>query len=113
MIGDWYGRQSETVQAALDVALEFLAQRPREGWRRPQFDLLSGKMSGIGEIRFKVDGKQYRVLGFFGPAPSEFTMLVGASKKQKNYNPPDALETAVRRMSEVRSDRRCCRVCDL
>lgn len=92
----------------MDVALEFLAQRPRDEWRRPEFDLLSGKIRVLGEIRLKVD-KQYRILGFFGPRPSEFTMLVGASKKGRTYDPRAALETALARRAEVLADgRRCC-----
>ena len=94
MIGDWNGRQSDEVQAAVAVALEYLVQRPRKEWRRPEFDLLSGKMREIGEIRFKVD-RQYRILGFFGPSRSDFTLLVGASKKGNNYNPRNALKTAL------------------
>jgi len=62
MIDDWCGRQTDDVRATLDTALEFLVQRPRNEWRRPEFDLLSGKMREIGEIRLKV-GKQYRCLG--------------------------------------------------
>jgi len=111
MIDDWNGRQSDEVQAAVAVALEYLVQRPRKEWRRPEFDLLSGKMREIGEIRFKVD-KHYRMLGFFGPARSDFTLLVGASKKGNNYDPRNALETAVDRMKEVKADGRFSRVCN-
>jgi hypothetical protein len=111
MIDDWYYRQSDDVQSALDVALEYLIQRPREEWRRPEFDLLSGKLREIGEIRLKVD-KQYRILGFFGPRQSEFTLLIGASKKGSNYNPRGALDTALERMDQVRADGRYSRVCD-
>src|SRR5205807_6402922 len=75
MIDQWYKRQSDEVQAALTVALEYLLQRPRNEWRRPEFDLLSGKFRDIGEIRLKVD-KQYRILGFFGPARADFTLLI-------------------------------------
>jgi len=112
MIDDWYKRRSEKVQAALDVALEYLVQRPRDEWRRPQFDLLSGKMRAIGEIRLKVD-KQYRVLGFFGPGRSDFTLLIGASKKGTTYDPIDTLETALKRMAEVTTHEGRSRVCDL
>ena len=112
MIDDWCNRQSEDVQAALDVALEYLVQRPRNEWRRPEFDLLSGKMRAVGEIRLKVD-KQYRILGFFGPGRSDFTLLIGSSKKGNSYNPTGTLETALKRMSEVIADGRYSRVCDL
>ncbi|MFO1100470.1 MAG: type II toxin-antitoxin system RelE/ParE family toxin [Xanthobacteraceae bacterium] len=111
MIDDWIGRQSDAVRAALDVALEFLEQRARDEWRRPAFDLLSGKMAGIGEIRLKVD-KEYRILGFFGPNQSEFTMLIGASKKGRSYDPRDALGTALARRKEILLNGRQSRVCD-
>jgi hypothetical protein len=111
MIDDWHGRQSDEVQATMAVALEYLVQRPRNEWRRPEFDLLSGKLREIGEIRFKVD-KQYRILGFFGPSRSDFTLLVGASKKGSNYDPKNALDTALGRMKQIRNDGRRSRVCD-
>ena len=111
MIDDWYGRQSDAVRAALDVALEYLVQRPRNEWGRPEFDLLSGKMREVGEIRFKVD-KQYRVLGFFGPGRAEFTLLIGASKKGKVYDPKATQDTALKRMSQVKTDGRSSRVCN-
>ncbi len=68
-------------------------------------------MRELGELRFKAD-KQYRILGFFGPARSDFTLLVGASKKGNNYDPRNALQTALERMREVKADGRRCRVCD-
>jgi hypothetical protein len=111
MIDDWYKRQSDAVLAAVDVALEYLVQRPRKEWQRPQFDLLSGKMREIGEIRFKVD-KQYRLFGFFGPSRSDFTLLVGSSKKGNQYDPKNTLETALDRMAQVKADGRRSRVCD-
>jgi hypothetical protein len=111
MLDDWLSRQSENVQVAAEVALEYLVQRPRSDWRRPEFDLLSGKMREIGEIRLRLE-KQYRILGFFGPNRSDFTLLVGASKKGKQYDPRKALETALERMQQVKNDGRLCRVCD-
>jgi hypothetical protein len=111
MIDDWYNRQTDDVQSAVDVALEYLRQRPRNEWRRPEFDLLSGKMRSIGEIRLKVD-KQYRILGFFGPGRSDFTMVIGSSKKGRNYDPKRTLETALDRMTHVMADGRRCCVCN-
>jgi hypothetical protein len=111
MMDDWYKRQSEGVQAAMDTALAFLAQRERNDWRRPEFDLLSGDLREIGEIRFKVD-KQYRIFGFFGPNKSEFTLLAGSSKKGKNYDPINVCETALERMKQIKADGSRCCVCD-
>jgi hypothetical protein len=112
MIDDWYNRQTDEVRAALDAALEFLVQRPRNEWRRPEFDLLSGKLREIGEIRLKVH-RQYRIFGFFGPGRMDFTLLIGASKKGKSYSPRGTLETAFERMKQIRADGRCSRVCEL
>lgn len=111
MIDDWYGHQSDELRSALDVTLEYLRQRPRQEWRRPDFDLLSGKMRSIGEIRLKVD-KQYRIFGFFGSGRTDFTLLIGASKKGNSYTPKEALETALRRRDDVIADGRRTRVCD-
>jgi hypothetical protein len=112
VIGDWYGCQTAAVQAGIDVVLEYLRQCPRDEWRRPDFDLLSGKMREIGEIRLKVD-KQYRILGFFGPSRSEFTLLIGASKRGNKYCPKEACETALRRMAQIIDDGNRSRVLDL
>lgn len=111
MIDDWLGRQSADVRAAMDVALEFLQQRPRNEWRRPEFDLLSGKFRAIGEIRLKVD-KQYRILGSFGPGHGEFTLLVGSNKKGRNYDPPNAMDTALDRLGQMKANGSRSRVCD-
>jgi hypothetical protein len=112
VIDDWYSNQSDSVQAAFDVALEFLEQRPRHEWRRPHFDLLSGDMREIGEVRFKADRKEFRIFGFFGPGRSIFTLLIGASKKGSTYDPKSAMETASKRKDEVAADGSRCRVCN-
>ena len=111
MIDDWLNDQSDQVQAAVTVALEYLVQRPRGEWRRPEFDLLTGKLREIGEVRIKVD-KQYRIFGFFGPARSEFTLLIGASKKGNAYDPRNTLQTAMDRMDQVKSSGSRSRVFD-
>src|SRR5689334_15184976 len=82
LIAKWYESQSADAQAALDTVLEYLGQRARVEWRRPEFDLLSGpRYRVLGELRFEVANVQYRPLGFFGPARAQFTILVGATKK--------------------------------
>jgi hypothetical protein len=100
------------VQAAFDIVLEYLAQRERHEWVRPEFDQLAGRYRDLGELRFKVGNVQYRPLGFFGPARADFTLLVGASKKGSAYDPRDAVETARRRRLEVLTDPDRSRICD-
>ena len=52
MIEDWYRRRSDEVQTAFDVVREYLEQRSRDEWRRPDFDLLSGKLRLLGGRHF-------------------------------------------------------------
>jgi hypothetical protein len=52
MIEDWHRRRLDEVQTAFDVVREYLEQRPRDEWRRPDFDLLSGKLRLLGERHF-------------------------------------------------------------
>ncbi len=101
MIERWYAAQSAEAQVAFDTVLEFLRQRRRDEWRRPEFDRMSGRYRVLSELRFEVANVQYRPLGFFGPARAEFTILVGATKKRKVYDPRNALETALGRRLEV------------
>ena len=104
VIENWYAEQADDVQAAFDAVLEYLAQRSRNEWRRPEFDKLSGKYAKLGELRFEVRNVQYRPFGFFGPGRAEFTLLIGAIKKGKKYDPLSACETALKRMRQVLAD---------
>jgi hypothetical protein len=91
--------------ATFDAALEYLAQRAPIDWERPEYAPLHGNASGLSEIRFKHGGIQYRPLGFVGPLPLEFTILLGASKKGNVWTPHSAIDTALRRKDEVLADR--------
>lgn len=112
-VREWYFDQSDAVRAALDAALEYLEPRTRDEWRRPEFDGLKGKQKGLGEIRITADKKEYRIIGFFGPQPNHFIVVMGTSKKGRVYDPPSALETATKRMNEVKSNWSRCHVLDL
>jgi|GEM_PF-1630371 len=74
-------------------------------WDRPFFSMLKG-CEHICEIIVKTKDKQYRPLGCHGPGPQTFTLLVGASKKQKIWTPQNAKETARRRRKLAFGDRR-------
>jgi hypothetical protein len=99
----WYNQIDPAAQAEFDTMVEFLSQRSRDEWRRPAFDLLSGKFRDIGELRFKAQKIVFRPFGFFGPQRQEFTFLVGATKKGQVYDPKSAKETALTRMREIQS----------
>jgi hypothetical protein len=104
LVRKWYDTQSFTAQAAFDTVVLLLLQRSREEWRRPEFAMLKGKYTKLGELRFDVRNVEYRPLGFFGPCQSEFTILIGATKKGRVYNPHSALDSALSRRAEVLID---------
>lgn len=97
VVEKWYEEQDDAVQAKFDAVLEYLSQRDLSEWIRPDYAPLSGRQSGLGELRFSHGGKVYRPLGCFGPERFEFTILIGCSKKGRRYDPPDALDTALDR----------------
>lgn len=111
-IEKWYAAQSDAAQAAFDAVLDYLGQREREKWRRPEFDQLGGRYRDLGELRFDVGNVEYRPLGFFGPVRAAFTILVGATKKGKIYDPRDALETALKRRKEALRDPTRSKICE-
>jgi hypothetical protein len=96
LIEEWYLDQDAEVRADFDVTLRNLAGT--HDWHGlNEFKMLHGKQGGFGEIRFKTRNVQYRPIGRFGPNKREFTLLVGCHKKQRVYEPPDALDLAVKR----------------
>ena len=100
VIAGWYRQQPAELQAKFDSRLRFLRQQPREGWVRPYFDLLKGKCSPLGEMRFEFRNVQYRPLGYFS-GQMEFTWLIVPTKKDSLFNPKNACEIAKRRMKEI------------
>jgi putative component of toxin-antitoxin plasmid stabilization module len=99
-IADWCKDElSVEAQAEFDALLIELAAMPRSTWSMPDFKPLG---DGIFELRFKVSGKQYRPLGYDGPGPRQFTLLIGAYKKMKKWTPQDATKTAKKRRKEIK-----------
>jgi len=54
------------------------------------------------ELRWRSGRKPYRILGCQS-GERDYTMLVGCTHDGKKYDPPDALETAVRRKKQIES----------
>ncbi len=57
------------------------------------------------EIKVIHKNTQYRPLGFFGPGPREFTLLVGAEEHGDKLDPKNAPKLAVNRMDLINKDR--------
>lgn len=101
VIDQWYQGLSVKSRARVLTRLLYIGDQPREGWKRPHFDLLSGDCSGLGEIRFKIDRTQFRLVGFFGPEREEFTIVTVAVEKDSEFEPKNACKIAQRRKKEI------------
>jgi hypothetical protein len=75
-----------------DELLNILSRKSE--WKYPEFKRLD---DGLGEIRWKCDKKQHRVIGCSWKNPSGYLLLIGCTHKQEIYDPPDAIQTAGRR----------------
>ena len=104
MIEDWYQGLPTDAQADFDWVIRELAGV--EDWRDSgRSKPLHGKQRGFVEIVFKTNKVQYRPVGRFGPNRREFMLLIGCSKKQKVFTPPDAFDQAVKRWSLLQQRR--------
>jgi hypothetical protein len=92
LIAEWYCGLSIDARAMFDDILDVLSKQAE--WKYPQFKRLE---DGLGEIRWKCDNKQHRVIGCWWKTPHGFLLLIGCFHKQNVYNPPDAIETAAKR----------------
>jgi hypothetical protein len=92
LIAEWYCDISVDARAMFDTLLDVLAKEAV--WKYPEFKPLD---DGLGEIRWKCDNKQHRVIGCRWKVPSGYLLLIGCTHKQKIYSPPDAIATADKR----------------
>ncbi|MCA8407994.1 hypothetical protein LGN09_24100 [Burkholderia cenocepacia] len=104
-----YERLPDEAQAAFDVHWELLRVRPRSDWRRPEAAKLKPEHKNgsrdLFEFRFAAGRKQQRPLGFFGPAPDEFTLLIWAIEKGSVFDPHDAVAISEKRLAAVNEGR--------
>ena len=97
LVADWY--EGLSVQAQSD-AYEFLKNmRKTREWKMPDYRPRLGGNPGLGELRWRSENKQYRILGFFKDGC--WQALVGCIHKGQAYNPREALETAKRYKRQV------------
>jgi hypothetical protein len=92
LVEEWYSKLLEEAQADFDTTLKNLSIA--EGWRGMKEFKMLGR--GIGEVRFKSGNVQYRPMGSF-EGERIFALLVGSTKKQNIYSPPDAFDLALKR----------------
>ena len=98
-IAEWYQALSSLERTDADVFLRNMRKSGDWSWPfyRPK---LSGHR-GLGELRWKSENKQHRLVGFFHQG--KWCALIGCTHKQNIYAPADALDTAERRHREVKA----------
>lgn len=97
-------RLSTQAEERFLAELRWLFETPIGEWHEPRAKKLRG-YDDLYEMRFVADKKQIRPIGYFGPSPNQFTILIWASHKQNVYTPQDALDSAERRRKEIRGGR--------
>lgn len=101
-IREWYEGLGVDAQADCDTTLNDLAGT--KNWEVPQineFGRLQGKKwKPLGEVRWKTANVQHRIFGYFG-ADGVFILLIGATHKQRVYQPRNALDDAAKRYRQV------------
>ena len=107
-IEDWYRDDlSDEARFVFDNLLKNICQVENH----LEWGCFRGFMKGklkeqrVWELGFRSDGRQYRVLGIFGPQRRNATLLVGCYHKQKVYTPPDALNQAYTRCNALSEGR--------
>jgi len=83
--------------------INFLKNLERDLWTRPEYAPFSPEIS---ELRWDNGGKlQHRVFGFFILEAQQYVMVIGATKKGKEYTPSEAVQTAINRKKEILKDK--------
>lgn len=106
-----YSRQSRQWRQKFLDRLLALRGLPPEEWELPLFRWLRGEVRGIGEVRFKADSIQQRILGFRGPDPDLFTFLFVAQEKNDTFTPKNAIEIAQERKAAIEANKDHSREC--
>ena len=93
-IADWLNDLSPQERADAEEFIKNM--RKTLDWRPPLYKRLRG---GLGELRWRSNNKQHRLIGFF--VGYAWYAVIGCTHKQRIYSPPDALETARIRKRQI------------
>lgn len=93
-------RLGDTGHANFAAQVKYLAITEIKSWHEPKAKKLVG-FDGLYEIRFKANNSATRAIGYFGPGPNEFTILIICNHKGNVYKPADAIETAASRRKQI------------
>jgi len=96
-IADWYNDLSAQEQADADQFIQKM--RKTHDWEMPLYRRRLRGGEGLGELRWRSNNKEHRLIGFFiGYA---WYAVIGCIHKQRNYSPANALETARTRKLQI------------
>jgi hypothetical protein len=99
-IAEWYSDLSGGEKADADEFLTIMRKVPFADWKMNEYrPRLKGKARYLGELRWKSENKQHRLIGFF--FEGIWYAVMGCIHKQNIYNPADALVTSERRRREI------------
>lgn len=83
-VDEWYRGLSDTIRGDFRAALDDLAATPEAQWDRPHYGHLAGKdWRGFHELVFKVNAQHMRLIGYWGPARHEFTIVLLHNKNKQ------------------------------
>lgn len=102
-VRQYYDDSRIEVQAAFDVAWEYLEVQPREQWQRPKAHRMnkSKLFKDFFEIRLFANQLQHRPIGYFGPVRGKFTLLIWATEKGNRIDPASWDATSKARMDAI------------
>ena len=96
-IADWYNELSVQERADADEFVKNM-RKVRE-WQMPDYRHRLRNGEGLGELRWKSNKKQHRLMGFL--AGDTWFAVMGCTHKQQVYAPPEALSTAKNRKGQI------------
>ena len=102
-IRSWLDGQTVKVRAKFDTWLRNLEATPIGLWGEPYVSQLHGECNQLFEIKPEVQGVQYRLLGFHGPARDP-TLVFGAREVGGKWQPPSTCNQAQKRRAIVEVD---------
>lgn len=106
VVQDWFDGLPVEVQDEISDAIRYLSTMTSSPWDRPTFDMLMGEPD-ISELRIDVqtdkEQESYRIYGYFGPIPRQYTLLHGTLKPERNDR--NGKRTANERLRSLRSNR--------
>lgn len=104
VIKAWLNQQQHKAKAKLNIRLNVLEQRNRTEWAKFDVEVLKGDKDGLIAIKVSYRRIQYRLIGYGGRNPGEFTLLVCGKEQNNRYIPLNMGRQAFERIAEVNAN---------